>query len=244
MSRLRHWFSKVRRVLPKGRDWLFLATGALVALLTLGFVAVANKQEPPPPPPPPTPLSNTNSGITIPWLPDTVRRWDALINEMAQKYNIDPSFVAIIVTIESGGFTGAASEASAKGLMQITPPAAQDIAAKYLQEPRTDYDLSDPRTNIEFGTAYLAHLRDEFGSPNQGPSWDYTVELVAAAYNAGPGSANMFLRGEGLPSQQAVSYSRDVMNMWRERNAATSPTFERWLERGGQRLIDLARSQG
>lgn len=219
-----------------------LFVGAAAVLVVFGIASMATKEESPQPAPLPKPLAK-NSDITIPWLPDTVRRWDAIIDEMAEKYNVDPNLIAILITLESGGYTGAASEASARGLMQITPPAAQDIAKKFLQEPRTDYDLNDPRTNIEFGTAYIAHLRDEFGGPDQGPSWDYTVELVAAAYNAGPGSAGMLYRGEGLPSQQAVSYSRDAMNMWREQNAETSPTFNRWLERGGQRLIDLARSE-
>jgi hypothetical protein len=243
MPRFRRWFDKVKRYLPKGRDWLMLAVGALLTLGTLGVINMMKTKESPPPLEPPKPLAKA-AGITIPWLPDTVRRWEPQIDEMAKKYNIDPNLIAILVTLESGGYAGAVSEADAQGLMQITPPAAQDIAKKYLQEPRTDYDLKDPSTNIEFGTAYVAHLRDEFGDPTQSPSWDYTVELVAAAYNGGPGSAGMLFRGQGLPSQQAVSYSRDVMNMWRERNAETSPTFNRWLERGGQRLIDLARSKG
>jgi hypothetical protein len=29
--------------------------------------------------------------------------------------------------------------------------------------------------------------------------------------------------------------------MWRERHAKSSPTFDRWKERGGQRLIDKAK---
>jgi hypothetical protein len=38
-----------------------------------------------------------------------------------------------------------------------------------------------------------------------------------------------------------VIYSRDAFNMWRERHAGNSPTFDRWKERGGQRLIDAAK---
>jgi len=30
--------------------------------------------------------------------------------------------------------------------------------------------------------------------------------------------------------------------MWRERYAGSSPTFNRWLERGGSRLVDLAKN--
>ena len=127
--------------------------------------------------------------------------------------------------------------------MQLTPPTAKDVAAKYLKKPVTKYNLQDPRTNIEFGTAYLALLRDEFGEVNQGPSWDKTVELVAAGYNGGPLASNHLDRGLGLHDAQTVVYSRDAFNMWRERHAKSSPTFDRWKERGGQRLIDDAKKQ-
>lgn len=186
------------------------------------------------------PLRYQPSGITAAWIPDTVRRWQGIINELGKKYNLDANLIAIIMTIESGGDPKAQSAAGAKGLMQVTGPTAQDIAAKFLREPRKTYDLTDPRTNIEFGTAYLAHLRDEFGTSKQGPEWIATVELVAAGYNGGPGTANALEQGKGLRDVQPVVYSRDAFNMWRERTAKHSPTFDRWVERGGSRLLEAA----
>lgn len=213
-----------------------LASGATIVLALWGLISWIDK--------PPTPLAaQKDTRVSIPWLPNTVKQWEDILNEMGQKYNIDPNLLAIITTLESGGYTKAVSPADAQGLMQVTPPTAKDIADKYLQEPRTGYNLTDPRTNIEFGAAYLAFLRDEFGEPVQGPSWDYTVELIAAGYNGGPGAAGKLYRGEGLTSSETVVYSRDAFNMWRERHAETSPTFDRWLERGGQRLIDQAREE-
>ena len=94
-----------------------------------------------------------------------------------------------------------------------------------------------------FGTAYLALLRDEFGTTAQGPSWNATVELIAAGYNGGPGASNSLEKGEGLRDPQTVIYSRDAFNMWRERHAASSPTFERWKERGGYILLDKAKNE-
>ncbi len=173
------------------------------------------------------PLPASDTGITTTWLPETVTRWKAPINEYAKKYDIDPNLVAIIMTLESGGYSKAVSEADAQGLMQITAPTAKDISMKFLKQPVNAYDLLDPRTNIEFGTAYLAYLREEFGDAKQGPTWDYTAELIAAGYNGGPGAANSVYRGEGLNDTQTVVYSRDVFNMWRERHAGSSPTFDR-----------------
>lgn len=189
------------------------------------------------------PLKPETSDITIPWIPATVQRWKDPISEMSKKYDIDPNLIAIIMTLESGGYSKAASSAEAQGLSQITPPTARDIAAKFLKKPRTTYDILDPRTNIEFGTAYLAYLRKEFGMAKQGPDWNSTVELTAAGYNGGPGAANNLDKGRGLKDLQTLAYSRDAFNMWRERHAASSPTFDRWLERGGSTLIDKAKAE-
>ncbi len=159
---------------------------------------------------------------------------------MAKKYNIDPDFIAIIMTMESGGYAKAKSDAGAEGLMQITPATGKDIAGKYLKKPMKSYNLFDPRTNIEFGAAYLALLRDQFGAPDQGPTWDATAEVVAAGYNGGFLAANDLQEGKGLQDAQTVVYSRDAFNMWRERKAKDSPTFDRWKERGGSTLLDAA----
>lgn len=189
------------------------------------------------------PLAPESSSITARWVPPTVRRWDKPINEMAKKYNIDPNLIAIIMTMESGGYSKAESAVGAKGLMQVTDPTAADIAKRLLKEPRKSYNLMDPKTSIEFGTAYLAHLRDEFGTVQQGPSWNSTVELIAAGYNGGPGAANSLEQGKGLHGVETVVYSRDAFNMWRERHSKASPTFDRWKERGGTNLLDKAKAE-
>jgi soluble lytic murein transglycosylase-like protein len=189
------------------------------------------------------PLKPQTQTITSPWIPATVKHWQTPITQMSQKYKIDPNLLAIIMTLESGGNPKASSEAGAHSLMQITDPTAKDIAQKFLKKPVSKYNLNDPNTNIEFGAAYLAYLRDTFGEWQQGPSWNSTVELVAAGYNGGPGAANRLYKGRGLTDTQTVVYSRDAFNMWRERNAPNSPTYDRWLERGGQALIDAAKKE-
>lgn len=224
---------KIDRFLPHGRDWFVLAAGVLITLGGVGIVALFKNHQ--------TPLKPESSSITSPWIPETVKQYEKVIDEMAKKYDIDPNLIAIIITMESGGYAKARSEADAEGLMQITPPTAKDIAARYLKKPVKNYNLQDPKTNIEFGTAYLAMLRDEYGTAKQGPSWDSTVELIAAAYNGGFGAANAIEKGEGINDTQTVVYSRDAFNMWRERHAQKSPTFERWKERGGSELIDKAK---
>ena len=216
-----------------GRDFIMLAVGAIVVLAATFVIRVINNTQ--------VPIPYQTAGVTAKWLPSTVTHWDGPIREMAKKYNIDANLIAILMTMESGGDAKALSSDNAQGLMQVTPPTAKDIAAKYLRQPRTTYNLLDPRTNIEFGAAYLAYLRHIFGAATQGPDWNSTVELIAAGYNGGPGAAGSLYRGSGLTDTQTVVYSRDAFNMWRERHAQDSPTFDRWKERGGSALLDAAK---
>jgi soluble lytic murein transglycosylase-like protein len=209
--------------------------GIILALLAVKIISMIDNAR--------TPVPYQSAGVSAPWLPSTVTYWDKTINEMGKRYNIDPNLIAIIMTMESGGDASATSEANAQGLMQITPPTAKDIAARYLKKPVTKYNLYNPTTSIEFGTAYLALLRDQFGTAKQGPSWNETVELIAAGYNGGAGAANSLEEGQGLTNDQTLIYSRDAFNMWRERHAKDSPTFDRWKERGGSLLIDAAKAR-
>lgn len=233
MKRIKLLKRSSRRKLVKlsHRDGFMICIGVGLALAAL-LVGRGMRSQP-------TPLAANTGDISISWIPATVKQWQQPIAEMARKYNIDPNVLAIIMTMESGGYPKADS-GQAQGLMQITPPTAQDIASKYLKKPVATYDIWDPRTNIEFGAAYLAHLRDVFGENTQAPSWDSTVELIAAGYNGGPGAAGSLEKGTGLHDMQTISYSRDAFNMWRERHAADSPTFDRWKERGGIDLIQKA----
>lgn len=233
MSSIRTKLKRVRKRLPSARDMVLLAIGFVAAYVIVqidskpsypaGQLAAA--------------LQPSTYEVSIPWLAPQVRKWDQTVLAMSQKYAIDPELVSIIMTVESGGNPVARSEAGALGLMQVTPPTAQDIARKHLKTPVANYDLLEPQTNIEFGVAYLAYLRDTFQSKEQAPSWNTTVELIAAGYNGGPSAALSLVEGGGLRDPETVAYSRDVYNMWRERDADQSPTYDRWLERGGIRLL-------
>lgn len=213
---------------------LAVCSGLLIALLLVATVwgIEMNKEG----------LAYQDKGITIKWLPDTVTRWNSHIIEQAKKYNIDPNFVAIIMTLESGGYSRADS-GFAQGLMQVTPGTGKDIATKYVQQKRTEYNLFDPATSIEFGVAYIAYLRNHYCDHDFAPNWNECAEAIAAGYNGGPGALITLVQGKGLTAIETLSYSRDAMNMWRERAAATSPTYERWKERGGQTLVDKAHAE-
>lgn len=87
------------------------------------------------------------------------------------------------------------SPAGARGLMQLMPGTAQDMA-KVLG---LDYELgrltSDPDYNAQLGSAYLAKLTGEFGR-----NW----MLVAAGYNAGPTRPRRWISEYGDPRDEGV----------------------------------------
>ncbi len=184
------------------------------------------------------------SNLVIEWLPETVSRWKPQIEKYSNEYAIDPNLLAIMMTIESGGDPNADSGV-AKGLMQITDPTAKDIADRLLNHTKTGYDLKNPETSIEFGSAYIHSLINEFGNPNQGPSWDETVSLVAAGYNGGPTAARAYRdeKWKGLENydRQTLNYTRYVRVMWQERHDPLSFTYRYWYDTAnGEALVKNA----
>ncbi|UWQ21279.1 lytic transglycosylase domain-containing protein [Jannaschia sp. W003] len=87
------------------------------------------------------------------------------------------------------------SHAGARGLMQLMPGTAKEMAGmvgvSYEQWRLTD----DPLYNAKLGTAYLGELEAEFGA---------SPVLVPAAYNAGPSRARRWSGQFGDPSDPAV----------------------------------------
>lgn len=82
------------------------------------------------------------------------------------------------------------SPAGARGMMQLMPGTAKEMA-RALGEPYSlGRLLTDPAQNARFGSAYLDRLIDEFGE---------NLMLVAIGYNAGPGRARSWPERFGNP---------------------------------------------
>lgn len=103
--------------------------------------------------------------------------WDEVREESAEK-RIDPIWVVALVRQESMFDPDARSPADARGLMQLLPSTAKRVAGV---DAGSDLDLSQPRLNIELGTAYLRTLIDRF---------DGDVLKALAAYNGGEGAVD------------------------------------------------------
>ncbi len=94
----------------------------------------------------------------------------------AHRAGIDPAWAFAIIRTESAWISDARSGADARGLMQLLPGTAAQLARRNGLPWEGAASLDDPSVNIALGTHYLQHLADRFGA-----QW-----LASAAYNAGP----------------------------------------------------------
>jgi len=101
--------------------------------------------------------------------------------EPARGWRVDKSLVFAHALQESNFVTTARSGAGAKGVMQLMPGTAREVAAEINQSQTVVGDLSDPSFNIEIGQTYMEALRDS-------PHTQGLLPKIVAAYNAGPGS--------------------------------------------------------
>lgn len=99
------------------------------------------------------------------------------VDEYSSKFNVSNSLILSIMRAESQFNKDAYSPVGARGLMQIMPYTADQIAKLLGEQNTTENDLFTPNVNIRLGTRYLQRLQKTF--ENQ-------VPLIAAAYNAGP----------------------------------------------------------
>ena len=100
-----------------------------------------------------------------------------IIRQQAKEKGVDAALIAAVIDTESK-FADVESSAGARGLMQITPEAAKDIARHSGATSFHTSDLSDPEINIKYGT-YLLAERIRYYAGN--------VAAALASYNAGPG---------------------------------------------------------
>jgi len=114
-------------------------------------------------------------------------RHDDIIRQQAARKHLDPALVAAVIYAESK-FNARDSSTGAKGLMQIQPDTARFIARRSGGTQFTVADLSDPQTNISFGTYNLRYLLDRY---------DGNPILALAAYNGGETNVDTWIRQSG-----------------------------------------------
>ena len=119
----------------------------------------------------------------------------------SQSIGLDPAYVYGLIRQESRFVMDARSGVGASGLMQVMPATAKWTAKKIGMNDFTPAKLSDRDTNIAIGTAYLKLVLDTF----QG-----SMPLAAAAYNAGPSRARQWRVGSGAPVMEAAIWAENI----------------------------------
>ncbi len=133
-------------------------------------------------------------------------RHEDVIRQQADEKGVDAALLAAVIYSESK-FSDATSSAGARGLMQITPDAARDIARHSRGTAFELDDLSDPEINIRYGTFLLRELLERYEG-------DEAAAL--AAYNAGPGNADRWggssLTVDEIPFPETRAYVEEVLD--------------------------------
>ena len=148
-------------------------------------------------------------------------RHEDIIRQQAADKELDPALIAGVIYTESR-FRDQTSHAGAKGLMQLLPSTADDIARKSGGTAFVQGDLADPQVNISYGSFYLRYLLSRYGG---------NAVLAVAAYNAGEGRVDQWVfaaRHDGedfdharhIPFPETRHYVQQVLEMrgrYRER---------------------------
>jgi soluble lytic murein transglycosylase len=132
-------------------------------------------------------------------------RHEDVIRQQAGEKGVDAALIAAVIYSESK-FSDQESSAGARGLMQITPEAAQTIAKNSEATTFELKDLGDPEINIRYGTFLLREYLDRYDG-------DETAAL--AAYNAGPSNVDDWggatLEVEDIPFPETRAYVEEVL---------------------------------
>lgn len=127
-----------------------------------------------------------------------------IVDQAAEKHNLDPALVAAVISTESGWNPQAVSDKGAMGLMQLIPGTAERFGVE---------NPFDPVQNIDGGTAYLKALLDRYNG-------DLTKSL--AAYNAGEHAVDR--RGGVPPFWETLQYVRKVKDAYFRPGSGRNPS--------------------
>ncbi len=138
----------------------------------------------------------------------------SLIEREAAEHEIDPYLLAALIRQESNFRPAVTSRAGARGLMQLMPSTAADLARRRGVEWDSQY-LTSAAANLHVGAAHLAALLRVY---------DGAVIPALAAYNAGgrpvarwlryPEAADPVRFVERIPYVETRGYLRAVLRNW------------------------------
>ncbi len=112
-------------------------------------------------------------------------------------YESNWTMIHAITRQESQFAQNALSHAGASGLMQLMPGTAREQAGKMGLSYTPSAVVNDPNYNIQLGSAYFSRMLNYYNG---------SYPLAVAAYNAGAGNVNKWLRANGDPRTGSVPW--------------------------------------
>ncbi|MEA2665849.1 MAG: hypothetical protein QOI11_2793 [Candidatus Eremiobacteraeota bacterium] len=128
---------------------------------------------------------------------------DALVEQNATTWQVDPALIKAVIANESGFNANATSGVGAQGLMQLMPATAAGLGVR---------DAYDPAQNVAGGARYLKGLLDRFRGD---------ARLAVAAYNAGPGAVEKY--GDVPPYAETKNYVQNVLASFEKYKSGPPP---------------------
>lgn len=125
------------------------------------------------------------------------RLWAGEVGLAAKKTGVSEELIWAVMRRESKFRRYATSRAGAKGLMQLLPTTAADIAERIGVSP-ANTDLNEPEQNVLFGASYIMQLVRRF---------DGDLPRAVAAYNAG--AANV-VRWDTLTARDWIEWIEEI----------------------------------
>jgi len=119
----------------------------------------------------------------------------------SKQINLDPAYVYGLIRQESRFIMDARSGVGASGLMQVMPATAKWTAKKIGLTDFTPSQITDRDTNIAIGTGYLKLVLESFNG---------SMPMAAAAYNAGPGRPRTWRGQAGAPTLEAAIWAENI----------------------------------
>lgn len=137
------------------------------------------------------------------------------VDASCEEFGVPRAVVYAVIKVESDFDQYARSSADAKGLMQITSVALEDVN-RWLSEKYTPAQMYDPEINVRCGVAYLSVLFRKYGN----------YDTAFAAYNAGQGNVDNWLWDSryshdkkqlyNIPFKETKRYVKDVNHYYKE----------------------------
>ncbi len=140
-----------------------------------------------------------------------------IIGSVGPKNRLDPFLIQSLMREESYFNEFAISGSNARGLMQLLPSTAKEVAGWESLPNFQTGDLFSPEVNIRLGSRYLSHLHELFNG-NAMPA--------VGAYNGGPGAMKRWVQSspsfnndpdlfvEKIPYEQSRDYIKKVFTSY------------------------------